>query len=829
MKIIDFLSGKTTQQIEELNQRITSISHEKDMLNDTISSLKAQYDNIKTQKHQLITEKRNIEGELKVTTEEYEQLQLTIKNLNKEIDKYKKANNQLLERSHLLTNYEERFGNIAMPNESNVDGEVTEYDRDKSFFDILAKQKGNSFSSDQVKAIRYPCTKHMRLIAGAGSGKTETICAKAAYLVNMDGVDESKICMITFTRDAAKEMGDRIHEFLGKEKSNIMIGTFHSVFIRLLNTLTKQYPALKSFGIYGDNPVEGEKKYSRTLSKLITKHQLHNFNKFNDKNIQERISYWKNMSYTQDEMVEYVANHFDQILSDKEIKLSEKFRAMMKEFESIRKENNIAVYDDYLLNLYNVLKENDEARNYLQEKFEYIFIDEFQDTNLLQVNIMKLLCPPDNSTKCKLIIVGDDDQSIYMFRASDPIYIKNFNKEYETETFELMTNYRSKSDIVKSANRLISHNKHDRIEKSMTAFHDNDGETYMVVIDDNCKEAEWVIDKAQELGKDKYFEFKEDDKVIRSESPNYTISVVIYRSVGQLQGMIRTLDSRDIQYVIENKDDILGIFNIKGFRNAFDTWQKLIDEIEPEQELKAWKSVFYNIASNYYIKSNIINNYIEADEITDLNSLIDGFGKLIAENVKSFNNTDCINPYFKFIHHIKQKKTVKITHLLNNLFEFPKIKSELSKEDLDYIYKECESYNDMEKLCGYYRRLDEKKKEMSKKLELYKEKKWNALYLLTIHRSKGLAFDNVFVIGCYDKGIPAYQAVNLSSINNMEECKQKAEPPTIIEEERRLMYVAVTRARKNLYVTLPATLQGKPCARSPFLKELELPILKIDE
>jgi DNA helicase-2/ATP-dependent DNA helicase PcrA len=289
--------------------------------------------------------------------------------------------------------------------------------------------------------------------------------------------------------------------------------------------------------------------------------------------------------------------------------------------------------------------------------------------------------------------------------------------------------------------------------------------------------------------------------------------------------MIRTLDSKEIPYVIENRDDVLGIFNIRGFRNAFDTWLKLIDETEPEQELTAWKSIFYNIASNYYIKSSTIHNYIESEEVIDLKNLIESFKNLISENVKSFNNTDCIDPYIKRIYDIKQKKNVEIIDLINCLFEFPKIKSELSKEDLDYIHKECETYNTMNKLCSYYKRLVEKKKEMNKKLTLYKAKKYNAIYILTIHRSKGLAFNNVFVIGSYDRGIPASQAVNLSSVN-IEECKQKAEPPTIIEEERRLMYVAVTRARENLYVTLPATLQGKPCARSPFLRELELPVLR---
>lgn len=818
MGLLDILHRTKNDQIEELRRQISLIEYEKNHLELFVSSLKQNCENFEVQINELKNKKDELEIKLEQLQRESEKLNSQKRALLKENEINK---TKLKELTKDLSAYRTRFGDIPQNTVVSEEGVVTDYDRDKSFFDLLEKEKGNPFSNDQVKAIRYPCDKHMRIIAGAGSGKTETICAKAAYFINMEKVPESRICMITFTKKAAGEMKKRVNEFLGVDRTRITIGTFHSVFQKLVYILVKEFPSFK-FLIRQGNPDTGQIAYRNSLSKLITKYSLHDFNKLNETDIEARLSFWLNMGYSGEEIIEFIAKHFDEMVEKKkpqQDKLSERFQTMMKIFENVREDQNIVVYDDYLLTLYKILKNSPEARSYLQGTFDYIFIDEFQDTNPLQMNIIKLLCPPVSSLNSRLIIVGDDDQSIYMFRGSDPSYIKEFDRFYETKTFELMTNYRSKEDIVTSANRLISYNDHDRIAKSMVPHHDNNGDAYLVQLDDIYKEADWIINRVKELGANVPFKYKNPDtEETITELPNYIPSVIIYRSVSQLQGIIRTLDQKDVPYVIEKQDDLLGIFKIIDFKLVFDTWIELINSKELPN---AWTQVFHNIGSNFYIKNSLLNSNINMDLGNDISESFESFQAFINKNTRSSNNTRCIKPYLNLVCALQEEMPVKITEMLDCIFEFPKIKANLSREDLDYIRKECESYNSWNELYGYYQRLKKRQKEMNDKLDKYHKGIYNALYLLTIHKSKGLSFENVFIIGCYDQGIPSHRAVELKTVD-IETCKQKAEPPTTIEEERRLMYVAVTRAKKNLYVTFPSTLQGKPCVRSQFLQELYL-------
>lgn len=170
------------------------------------------------------------------------------------------------------------------------------------------------------------------------------------------------------------------------------------------------------------------------------------------------------MGFSIEMMTKYIEKHFNVLEPTSDETLSQRFQKMMREFYDKRKSNKIVVFDDYMLNLLHVLKDDIQAREYVQKRFQYIFIDEFQDTNPLQMDIIKLICPPDLKDGAKLIIVGDDDQSIYYFRGAEPKYIKDFNQMYETQTLKLMTNYRSTSKIVQAGNRVIAFNENNRIK-----------------------------------------------------------------------------------------------------------------------------------------------------------------------------------------------------------------------------------------------------------------------------------------------------------------------------------------------------------------------------
>ncbi len=705
--------------------------------------------------------------------------------------------------------YKARYGEIVTYSTS--DEIVGEWDEDKGFFDHIEKIKGNSFNSQQLSAVRYRMEQNLRIIAGAGSGKTETICAKAAYLIMMESVPQSRICMVTFTRKAADEMRERVEKFLGEEGTNVYIGTFHSIFKSLFNQLIKRFPSFASVGVVGEINKKSTENYEKLLRSLIKKYRLSDLDKYGDKLIKDRVNYWTSLTYSPTEMRDFVAMHYNGIDKDSEYLLSERFYDMLIEFNEIRVREKLVVFDDFLLNLYYSLQKFEAAREFIWSKFDYMFVDEFQDINPLQMEILKLICPPQGGGP-KLIIVGDDDQSIYAFRGSDPDFIKEFHEIYSTKTIELMTNYRSKHNIVTAGNRIISENNNNRILKSMTPFHDSEGEAFVWAANDATDEANWIITKAQELG----------SKQVYQEMPNqinYKCSTVLYRSVGQLQNVYQVLDERNIPYVIESKEDVLGIFNISNFKYSFNKWLTLFRTNNLTDELALWSPILNELANSHYISNNDFNRFIRSARSE---YLINDFLQFVEKN-KPRVDTAIINKYLLGLMEIRSGRDVEVIQIVGSFFEFPVVKKEMTKEEIDWITKEVKHYRTWGNLISYYERLKDKSKQMKERLEEYNKGKYNALCFMTIHKSKGLAFDNVFVMGVYEEGLPAKKAKLLNSLN-ITECKEKAEPPPTIEEERRLMYVAVTRAKHNLYVTFPKTTQGKAIKRSSFIKHLGLQI-----
>lgn len=784
-----------------------------------------------TDRDKLLAEIEVLNKEISRMIEENQSLRNELASKNKITSQLQTLNQHLKEQGHYLETqvsdlriinqsltateqvYKSRFGELAST--SAFENQVDEWDVDKNFFDHIEKIKGNPFNHNQVEAIRYSMDKNLRIIAGAGSGKTETICAKTAYLMTMKNVAASGICMVTFTRKAADEMKERVNKFLATDNSRVAIGTFHSIFKSLFEQLLKQVPACASVGVTGQKQDDSDELASRLFRQLIKKYNLFQFDKEGDKTIKERIDYWTNLGYSPEEMREFVAKHYDSIEPSSDYSIHKRFYDLCIEFVQVRTDKNIVLFDDFLLNLYRALQQYESAREFIQGKFEYIFVDEFQDINPLQMDILKLVAPSDGSG-AKLIIVGDDDQSIYAFRGSDPRYIKEFHEEYDTYTIELMTNYRSKKNIVQAGNRVIRENAHDRIEKSMEPFHKMDGDAYIWASSDQNEEANWIISKAQELGKDSPFIFEN-----RTEPINYTQSTVLYRSVGQLQSVYQALDNRGVPYVIENNDDVMGIFNIFEFKIAFRIWLDLLGS-EPLIQLISWRPLLLNVANAHFIRNQDFNSFIEQNQFASVQSLLQRF-VVFMKSQKRKIDIAILESYLNGVFKLIKSSSVEVLEFIEPFLQFPKNKNHLSKEEVDWIKKECQNYKSWSDLLSYHERLKERRSNMKKHLELYHKGEYNALYFLTIHKSKGLAFDNVFVIGVNDGGLPSNRAVPLSKMDIVE-CREKAEPPTTIEEERRLMYVAATRAKHNLYVTFPKTIQDKPSKRSIFIKELNLPL-----
>lgn len=698
-----------------------------------------------------------------------------------------------------------------------IDSETAELEDQATLEQLIAKNGGNPFSAEQLAAIRFPMQTHLRIIAGAGSGKTQTICAKAAYLVLEKAIDPKTIMMCTFSRKAKLEMEARVNQYLG-EYARIKVQTFHGWFNSEYNELLRQTPALTQWGIEG---TIDEDKYFQTLNQLIKKYQLYNFDKFDERTIASRISYWRNMGYSDQEMVDCVARYFDAKGIIPKQKLSVVFQHFLTELAMLKKNQHFMTFDDMLFNLKLILENNPTAKQRLQEKYRYIFIDEFQDINPLQKQIVALICPPDKQRKpksaTKLIIVGDDDQSIYYFRGAEPSYIKEFEQEYQQTSLKLMMNYRSDAPIVEAGNRLIQHNKHDRLEKTMTASKTTTtNDCYGIALPNDEEEAAWIAKKIQDLAQ---------RAPLADGKPDYRDTMVLYPTRVQLRSLLKQLQKYKVPFVTPSNDDLLGIFGLPLFKTLFQQLQLLASADSVQQKNEALKKIIQQYAFYHYVKFGVSAQFSETLFSKNKFKINDLVGFLVSEKALSSPAQAQAKEFFKQIYFFYQKKQLQLSALAEALLATPKFKKDLSEEEADWLQKELIAADDWPGLLDAFQQASQQNQGMKKRLKDYDQEKLNAVYLLSIHASKGLGKKTIFIKGAYQDALPNHHTVEKAECD-LQKAKGEAAPPTTLEEQRRLMYVAITRAKENLYVTYPKTVNNKSVEPSPFIKEAGLMLKK---
>lgn len=680
---------------------------------------------------------------------------------------------------------------------------------------LITKNGGHPFSPEQMAAIRFPMNTHLRIIAGAGSGKTQTICAKAAYLVLEKAIEPKAIMMCTFSRKAKLEMEARVNQYLAGQ-ARLKVQTFHSWFHAEYNELVRQQPGLKQWGIEG---VIDEEQYFQTINHLVKKYRLYNFDKFEERTIASRISYWRNLGYSDQEMVRFVAKYFDEKELLPNQKLSVVFQQFLAELGQTKKVQQFITFDDMLFNLKLILENDAVARQTLQAKYKYIFIDEFQDINPLQKQIVALISPPDQEnpqkTSCKLIIVGDDDQSIYYFRGAEPRYIKEFEQEYRQTSLKLMTNYRSDQPIVEVGNRLIHYNAHDRLEKTMiankrTTQHD----CYSIGFLDDEVEAEWIGKKIKELAQ---------KTPLADGTADYRDTMVLYPTRVQLRSLLKQLTQQKIPFVTPSNDDLLGVFGLPLFKTLFQQFQLLDSATLLQEKNEALKKIIQQYAFFHYIKFGTSAKFSEELFSKNKFKINDLVAFLVEERKLTVAAQTQAKQFFKQIYRFYQNKQLNLVELAETLVATPKFKKDLSEEELDWLCKELSAAEDWAGLSAAYQQASQQNQGMKQRLNDYDQEKLNAVYLLSIHASKGLGKKNIFIKGVYQGALPNHHTVKKADCD-LQKAKEEAAPPTTLEEQRRLMYVAITRAKENLYVTFPKSVNNKMTELSPFLTEAGLPI-----
>ena len=709
------------------------------------------------------------------------------KELNRWENKYKKLQQVFRLQEEIIATYEAAYGEA--PGLIEEEMQEKESKENNSFFKMMEKRSYNRFNQEQKAAITYDMQKHLRIIAGAGSGKTQTICAKAVYLMTQKQVDEERILMITFTRNAANELKKRVDNF-SQRKTAVHIGTFHSIFFRIYNEICRKFPDVAMQGIQGDFSKDTAQKVNAVLQQLIRKYNLYLFDQYGEKTIASRLDYWQNMNLSIEEMIQLVKEKYDSIDKNTRQPISERLYGLLTEHQEQKRRQQLLEFNDVLQNLKSAL-ENDEIQRYIGQKYDYLFIDEFQDTNPLQWEIVKRMTKENG---IKLIVVGDDDQSIYGFRGSEPAYIKNFEKEYPTKTLFLLTNYRSRAAIVQGANRLISYNKNDRIPKAMIPAQKEAGIMEAYLFSDTKAESQWLISQIQSF---------------IQKNGKYKESIILYRSASQTQQLVQSLLKTNIPFVLEADSPYEGIFGIKFFQQFYQKivhWQTAQN---PQKKNQAYQQLLRQLMVDCYLKKNECDQYFSPKY---QNIAITDYILSVRPNLKSKSAE--IRQFEEALRKTDQHQ--EIYSLVQSYLHLPRIAKEIDQSDQEWIREEVKQHATFRSIQTLSQETQATAKELKTRLIAYRQGKLDALCIQSIHKSKGLSYRNVFLIGCNEGSLPYNGATEKKVIDSNE---IKAEPATTIEEERRLFYVAMTRARNRLYLCVPQMKNTRKLKVSRFVKE----------
>ena len=630
--------------------------------------------------------------------------------------------------------------------------------RNKMNLDLL-----NEWQLEAVKTTNGP----LLILAGAGSGKTRVLTYRVAYLINEENIDPYNVLAITFTNKAAKEMKDRIIGILGSKALGIQISTFHSLGVLIIKENYEKAGYKNNFTILDSDD-------SLTLIKKILKELNLDPKMYNPKAIRNQISGTKNQLLTSKEYEKYAMTDFEKVV----------FKVYQK-YEDKLLVNNSLDFDDLLMLPIKIFRKYPEVLKHYQERFKYILIDEYQDTNEAQYTFVKML-----SAKYRNIcVVGDNDQSIYSFRGANYHNILNFEKDYpKCKVIMLEKNYRSTKTILNAANDVIKNNK-ERKDKNLWTDNELGNKIKYHRALDEKDEAFYVLQEVKKLI-DRGIKLNDIAVLYRTNAQSRNIEEALlresipYRVIGSFYFYNRKEIKDLISYlkVIYNSNDdisLLRIINVPKRGIGDKTIQNLTEKANSLNT-----SLFEAIDSGKELLfKQTINELKEISEKSSLTELID----------QILNKSGIKNE-------LENEKSIEADIRLENLEEFKTITRNYEENkgiaSLDEFLNEISLVSDVEE----YRNRDD------------------VITLMTIHSAKGLEFNNVFLIGM-EEGIFPHQA---AFFDNNE-----------LEEERRLCYVAITRAKEKLYIVNAKrrTLYGIDSVNPPsrFISEINKELLEPDE
>ena len=609
----------------------------------------------------------------------------------------------------------------------------------------------DTLNNEQRKAVF--CTEGpLLMLAGAGSGKTRSLTHRIAYLIEEKGVAPWNILAITFTNKAAQEMRERVDALVGYGSEDIWISTFHATCSRILRRHIDLLGYDRNFTIYDASD-------QKSLMKEVLKEMKIDTKQFPERSVMSEISSAKNEYKSPlDYRNEYGSNFRNQRIAD-----------IYEHYQKRLKENNALDFDDLLVKMVDLFQTNPDVLEHYQDRFQYIMVDEYQDTNTVQFLLVSLLAKKYRN----LCVVGDDDQSIYKFRGANIYNILNFEKVFpDAQVIRLEQNYRSTQNILNAANGVIANNK-GRKEKKLWTENQKGELVHFKQYDTEYDEADGVVSRINFLA---------------MRGVQYKDMAILYRTNAQSRIFEEKLKQKNIPYAIVRGISFYDRKEIKDLMSYLKVVDSGMDDLSVKRIINVPKRGIGQTTINRLQEFAILNQMsfldavFNADEIPEVTRALAKLHKF-ADMIEEFR---------------EYASEHEISELLEHILDVTQYRAELEAEGADESISRLEDIEELFNDIAYYEEEEENPnlRDFLAEKDMYTlnagidnlEDENNKVLLMTLHNAKGLEFNNVFLGGMEEGVFPGFGAMMSGDESE-------------IEEERRLCYVGITRAKERLFLS----------------------------
>ena len=609
----------------------------------------------------------------------------------------------------------------------------------------------DTLNNEQREAVF--CTEGpLLMLAGAGSGKTRSLTHRIAYLIEEKGVAPWNILAITFTNKAAQEMRERVDALVGYGSEDIWISTFHATCSRILRRHIDLLGYDRNFTIYDASD-------QKSLMKEVLKEMKIDTKQFPERSVMSEISSAKNEYKSPlDYRNEYGSNFRNQRIAD-----------IYEHYQKRLKENNALDFDDLLVKMVDLFQTNPDVLEHYQDRFQYIMVDEYQDTNTVQFLLVSLLAKKYRN----LCVVGDDDQSIYKFRGANIYNILNFEKVFpDAQVIRLEQNYRSTQNILNAANGVIANNK-GRKEKKLWTENQKGELVHFKQYDTEYDEADGVVSRINFLA---------------MRGVQYKDMAILYRTNAQSRIFEEKLKQKNIPYAIVRGISFYDRKEIKDLMSYLKVVDSGMDDLSVKRIINVPKRGIGQTTINRLQEFAILNQMSFLDAVFNA----DEIPEVARALAKLHKFADMIEEFREYA------SEHEISELLEHILDVTQYRAELEAEGTDESISRLEDIEELFNDIAYYEEEEENPnlRDFLAEKDMYTlnagidnlEDGNNKVLLMTLHNAKGLEFNNVFLGGMEEGVFPGFGAMMSGDESE-------------IEEERRLCYVGITRAKERLFLS----------------------------